>query len=89
MKSKHTHKMKLLKENIAGNLVDLRFAVVQSLSCVQLLATPWTVACKAPLSVEILQARILEWVAIYFARGSSRPTNRTRVSCIAGRVFTE
>ena len=51
MKSKHTHKMKLLKENIAGNLVDLRFAVVQSLSCVQLLATPWTVACKAPLSI--------------------------------------
>ena len=51
MKSKHTHKMKLLKENIAGNLVDLRFAVVQSLSCVQLLATPWTVACKAPLSM--------------------------------------
>ena len=43
--------MKLLKENIAGNLVDLRFAVVQSLSCVQLLATPWTVACKAPLSM--------------------------------------
>ena len=36
----------------------------------------------------ILQARILEWVAIPFSRGSSRPRDRTRVSCIAGRFFT-
>ena len=36
----------------------------------------------------ILQARILEWVAIPFSRGSSRPRNRTRVSCIAGGFFT-
>ena len=36
----------------------------------------------------ILQARILEWVAISFSRGSSQPRNRTRVSCIAGTLFT-
>ena len=36
----------------------------------------------------ILQARILERVAIPFSRGSSRPRNRTRVSCTAGRFFT-
>ena len=36
----------------------------------------------------ILQARILEWVAISFSRGSSQPRNWTRVSCIAGRFFT-
>ena len=36
----------------------------------------------------ILQARILEWVAISFSRGSSRPRARTRVSCIAGGFFT-
>ena len=36
----------------------------------------------------ILQARILEWVAISFSRGSSWPRNQTRVSCIAGRWFT-
>ena len=36
----------------------------------------------------ILQARILEWVAISFSRGSSWPRDRTRVSCIAGRCFT-
>jgi len=32
----------------------------------------------------ILQARILEWVAIPFSRGSSRPRDQTPVSCIAG-----
>ena len=36
----------------------------------------------------ILQARILEWVAIFFSRGSSWPRDRTWVSCIAGRRFT-
>ena len=35
----------------------------------------------------ILQARILEWVAFPFSRGSSQPRNGTRVSCIAGRFF--
>ena len=36
----------------------------------------------------IFQARVLEWIAISFSRGSSRPRNRTWVSCIAGRHFT-
>ena len=36
----------------------------------------------------ILQARILEWVAISFSRGSSRPRYQTWISCIAGRHFT-
>ena len=36
----------------------------------------------------ILQARILQWVAIPFFRGSSQPRNQTRVSCIAGGFFT-
>ena len=33
-------------------------------SHVQLFATPWTIAHQAPLSMELLQARILEWVAM-------------------------
>ena len=37
---------------------------------------------------EILQARILEWIAISFSRGSSLPRDQTWVSCIAGRCFT-
>ena len=36
----------------------------------------------------ILQARILEWVAVPFSRGSSQPKDRTQVSHIAGRFFT-
>ena len=36
----------------------------------------------------IFQARVLEWVAISFSRGSSQPRDRTWVSCIAGRCFT-
>ena len=35
-----------------------------------------------------LQARILEWLAIPFSRGSSRPRVWTQVPCIAGRFFT-
>ena len=35
----------------------------------------------------ISQARILEWVAISFPRGSSQPRDWTWVTCIAGRFF--
>ena len=35
----------------------------------------------------ILQARILEWVAISFSRGAPQPRDRTQVSRIAGRRF--
>ena len=46
-----------------------------SLSHVHLFVTPQTVAHKAPLSMGMLQARILEWVAISFSRGSSQGSN--------------
>ena len=36
----------------------------------------------------IVQARVLEWVAILFSRGSSQPSNWTWLSLIAGRFFT-
>ena len=36
----------------------------------------------------VLQARILEWVAFPFSRGSSQARDWTQVSCIAGRFFT-
>ena len=49
----------------------------------------WTLCEPVDCTVlGILQARILEWVAIAFSRGSSWPRNRTGVSCIAGRFFT-
>ena len=37
---------------------------------------------------EILQARIPDWVAIPFSRGSSQPRDPTWVFCVAGRFFT-
>ena len=48
-----------------------------------------TMDCSPPGSSVhgILQARILEWVAIFFSRGSSRPRNWTWVSLVAGRKF--
>ena len=36
----------------------------------------------------ILQAMILEWVAVLFSRVSSQPRDQTQISCIAGRFFT-
>ena len=36
----------------------------------------------------IFQAKILEWAAISFSRGSSQARDRTWVSCIADRCFT-
>ena len=49
----------------------LSFALssVQSLSHIQLFATPWTAAHQASLSMGLPQARILEWVAMTSSRG--------------------
>ena len=46
--------------------------------------------CNPPSSSVhgILQARILEWVAFPFSRGSSQPRDQTEVSCTAGGFFT-
>ena len=46
--------------------------------------------CRLPGSSAhgILQARILEWVAIPFSRGSCCPRDQTQVSCVASRFFT-
>ena len=40
--------------------------------------SPWTVTHQAPLSIGILQTRILEWAAVPFSRGFSQPRDRTR-----------
>ena len=53
-----------------------------------ILCDPMDYTRQAPLSMGILQARILEWVAMPSSRGSSQPRDWTQVSCIAGRFFT-
>ena len=56
----------LLKKNTfhENHHISQFFGNNQSLSCVQLFATPWTVARQAPLSMGILPARIFEWFAM-------------------------
>ena len=58
-------------------------------SCVKLFVTLWTAARQAPLSIGILQARIVEWVSMPSpSRGSSQPRDQTQVSRITGSFFT-
>ena len=57
------------------------------LSRVWFFATPWTVARQAPLSMGFFQARILQWVAISFSRGSSQPRDRTCGSRIGRQIL--
>ena len=59
---------------------------VKLLSCVWLW-NPMDYSLPGSSIHEIFQARALEWVAISFSRGSSRPRDRTLVSHIAGRCF--
>ena len=61
-----------------------------SLSHVQVVSLCDPMDCSPPGSSVhgILQARILEWVAIPFSKESSQPRDQTPVSFIAGRFFT-
>ena len=65
----------LLTIPVLGGLVKL-------LSRVRLFATPRTVAPPGSSVWRIFQARILEWIAISFSRGSSQPRDQTHISCI-------
>ena len=65
------------------------FDIDKSLSRVWLFATLWTVCSLPGSSVHgIFQARVLEWVAISFSRGSPSPRDRTPVFRIVERSFT-
>ena len=64
------------------------FVCIYFLSHVWLFATPAAVPCQAPLSMGILQARILEWVATSSSRGSPQPRDWTQVAHITGGFFT-
>ena len=60
----------------------------KSLQSCPTLCNPMDCSLLGPSVHEVLQARILEWVAIPFSRGSSWPRDRIQVSWIAGRFFT-
>ena len=70
--------------------VCVHACVLSHFSRVWLFATPWSIAHQAPLSMGILQVRILEWVAMPSSRRSSRPRDQTcvsYVSCIGKHVL--
>ena len=72
-----------------GEVILLAFlCCAESLIHVWLFVTPQTGPWQAPVSMGILQKRILEWVAMSSSRGSSWPMDWTQVSCIAGTFFT-
>ena len=78
--------MKELKESLifycASQIVNF-YSVSHSV-----LVNSWTIACQDPLVHGILQARILEWVAMPSPRGSSWPRDWTYVFCTEGIFFT-
>ena len=62
------HIYKIIKYKYVFYDMCMLCAVLRLLSCVQLFATPWTVACQASQAMGILQARILEWVVMPSSR---------------------
>ena len=84
----NTHSLQIHKKHLPKMLCA---CVLTCFSRVQLFETPWTVACQAPLSMGILQARVLEWVAMPSSRGSSQPRDwpeSLTSPALAGRFFT-
>ena len=65
----------MLKDFVSFKLV----MCAQSLSCVRLFETLWTVARQAPLSMGILQAKILEWIALPCSRDLPIPGIEPRI----------
>ena len=74
------------RDGFLQDCVDIKMMLwgIESWLCV----APWTVVRQAPLSMGILQARILEWIAMPSSRGSSQPRDWTQVLCIAGEFST-
>ena len=64
--------------------------LVSHFSRVLLFVTPWTVADQAPLSRGLLQARILEWIAMPSSGGLLDPGVKPPLKnlSLAGRFFT-
>ena len=58
--------------------MNIQWNTVLSRSVMSDSVMPWTIACQAPTSMRILQARMLEWVAMPSSRGSSQPRDPTQ-----------
>ena len=83
-------KKKKIRIKRLPNIVEKLLYTCVCMLVTQLCLTLWDpVDCSPPGSSVhwILQARILEWVAMPSSRGSSQPRDQTWVSCIAGRCI--
>ena len=72
---------------VAGNLTQKQGCCFVAKSCPSF-CDPMDYSPPGSSLHGISQARILEWVAISFCRGSSRPRDQTHVSCISRWIFT-
>ena len=89
--SKYKMQNYVLLEDNRENLIDLDLVKTCYVKLAQSCPTfcdPMDCSLLCSSVCGILQARILEWVAISFSRRSSQPRDRIRVSRIAGRHFT-
>ena len=91
LKSRKSIKSFIYLVSIIYFCIPINFACMYV--CVQscpTLCDPMDCSPPGPSVHGILQARILEWIAISYSRGSSRPRNQTWISCIscnAGGLF--
>ena len=74
------------RDCVIAHCLDISF--VQSVSPVQLSATPWTGAHQAPLSVGFPRRRTLEWAVVSFSRGLPDPGAEAAPPALAGRGST-
>ena len=72
---------------ILGKTKPCACACLVAQACPTLFSTPW-ISPPGSSVHGISQARILEWVAISFSRGSSWPRDQIQVSWLTGRFFT-
>ena len=82
---KQTHRKRDQIVDTRGGVKEVKVLLTQSCLtlCDPIVARPPDSSVR-----KILQARILEWIAILFSRRSFQPRDRTQVSCITGGFFT-
>ena len=87
----HEHMGILAKRNYKkkwkGNAISKKYSDSEVAQLCPTLCSPMDCNLLGSSVNGIFQARVLEWVAISFSKGSSQPRDWTRVSCIVGRYF--
>ena len=76
----YTHRYIINFKSLQKEHIHMLFVCDQSLSCVRL-CDPMGCSPTGSSVHGIFQTRILEWVAISYSRGSSRPRDQTHISC--------